>query len=293
MVVRDTSFGSRLFDVFNYTFLFIFSFLTIFPFLHITAGSLSPAEELLKRSLILFPKHITLDSYMYIFSSNTLVRALGVSIYITVVGTIINLVFTVLTAYPLAHTEIMGRKYIMMGIIFTMLFSGGMIPSYLVVKSLGMINSYWSVMLPGAISAFNLIIVKNFFQQIPASLEESAKLDGCNDLRILLQIVLPLSKPVLATFALFYAVGHWNAFMGPLLYLNDTKMWPIQILLRQIVIMASGGIGDSRNTDEPILVPPESIRMATIMVSTVPILCVYPFLQKHFTKGVMLGSVKG
>jgi putative aldouronate transport system permease protein len=157
-----------------------------------------------------------------------------------------------------------------------------------------MLNTYWSVLIPGAISAFNLIILKNFFQQLPDGLEESAKIDGCNDLQVLIRIVLPLSLPAMATFTLFYAVGHWNTFFNAVLYLDDSHKWPIQVWLRQIVILSQGGVGDSQNFDENFVPPPaEIIKMAVIVISTVPILLVYPFLQKHFTKGVLLGSVKG
>jgi putative aldouronate transport system permease protein len=181
----------------------------------------------------------------------------------------------------------------MLMVLFTMLFSGGMIPTFLVVKTLGLLNSYWALILPGAISAFNLIILKNFFQQLPEGLEESAKIDGCGDLGLLFRIVLPLSLPALATFAMFYSVGHWNTFFSAILYINDSTKWPIQVLLRQIVILSQGGIGDSAQFESNFVPPSETIKMATIVVSTVPILLVYPFLQKHFAKGVLLGSIKG
>lgn len=197
-------------------------------------------------------------------------------------------------AYPLAHNYLPGKKVINFLVVFTMMFSGGMIPNYIIVRGLNLINSYWSVILPGAINAFNLIVLRNFFAQIPPSLEESARMDGCSEFRILLQIILPLSMASLATITLFYAVAHWNQFQQPLLYLNDSEKWPIQILLRQMVILASGaGLGDSGAMEESYVVPQQSVRMAVIVVSTVPILIVYPFLQKYFTKGVMVGSVKG
>lgn len=204
------------------------------------------------------------------------------------------MVMTILMAYPLAHNYLPGKKVINFLVVFTMMFSGGMIPNYIIVRGLNLINSYWSVILPGAINAFNLIVLRNFFAQIPPSLEESARMDGCSEFRILLQIILPLSMASLATITLFYAVAHWNQFQQPLLYLNDSEKWPIQILLRQMVILASGaGLGDSGAMEESYVVPQQSVRMAVIVVSTVPILIVYPFLQKYFTKGVMVGSVKG
>jgi putative aldouronate transport system permease protein len=178
-------------------------------------------------------------------------------------------------------------------ITFTMIFSGGMIPGYFIVRSTGLLNKFGALIIPSLINAFNLILMKNFFQGIPASLEESAKLDGCNDLVILLRIVVPLSLPAIATFTLFYAVGHWNSFMNVLLYINDPKKWNIQVLLRQIVILSQGGVGDAAAVGEHFVIPPQGVKMAAIMFSTFPILCVYPFLQKYFTKGVLAGSIKG
>jgi putative aldouronate transport system permease protein len=220
-----------------------------------------------------------------------LLRSLGVSVYITVVGTLINLVFTSLMAYPLAKPHLRGRQVILLGVLFTMLFSGGLIPTYFVVKAVGLTNTLWSLMIPGAISGFNLIVLKNFFQSIPEGLEDSAKIDGCNDFGVLMRIVIPLSMPAMATFALFYAVGHWNTFFSAIIYINDNKLWPVQVLLREVVIMAQSRIGDTE-MDEA-LIQPLTIRMAVIVFATLPILVVYPFLQKHFAKGVLLGSIKG
>jgi putative aldouronate transport system permease protein len=288
------SWGSRIFESINMTLLILFALITIIPFIYVIAGSFATQKELLLRGFILFPTEFSLDAYKYIFSTQTLVRSLIVTIFITITGTLINIFMTCLMAYPLARKDMDFRKPILMLVVFTMLFSGGMIPTFLVVKQLGMINTYWSLLIPGAISAFNLIIIRNFFQQLPDGLEESAKIDGCNDMGIFIRIVLPLSMPAIATFSLFYAVGHWNTFFNAVLYLNDHRMWPIQVLLRQIVILASGGIGDSTVMETDALPPPEqSVKMAVIVVSTLPILLVYPFLQKHFAKGVLLGSVKG
>ncbi|RTE10377.1 carbohydrate ABC transporter permease [Paenibacillus whitsoniae] len=289
-----TSWGSRIFDGINVTLLLIFSLITVLPFIYVISGSFATQKELLTRGFILFPTEFSLDAYKYIFSTQTVVRSLFVTIFITVAGTLINIFLTCLMAYPLARKDMDFRKPILMMVVFTMLFSGGMIPTFLVVKQLGMINTYWSLLIPTAISAFNLIIIRNFFQQLPDGLEESAKIDGCNDLGIFLRIVLPLSMPAIATFSLFYAVGHWNTFFSAVLYINDSKMWPIQVLLRQIVILASGGIGDSSAMGADYVAPPDqSVKMAVIVVSTLPILLVYPFMQKHFAKGVLLGSVKG
>lgn len=288
------SWGSRIFDGVNTALLLGFALITVLPFIYVLAGSFATQKELLLRGFILFPTEFSLEAYKYIFSTQTLVRSLLVTVFITVAGTLINLLFTCLMAYPLARRDMEFRKPILMLVVFTMLFSGGMIPTFLVVRDLGMIDTYWSLLIPGAISAFNLIIIRNFFQQLPDGLEESAKIDGCNDLGIFLRIVLPLSMPAIATFSLFYAVGHWNTFFNAVLYLNDNTKWPIQVLLRQIVILASGGVGDSASMEADYVAPPDqAVKMAVIVVSTLPILLVYPFLQKHFAKGVLLGSVKG
>jgi putative aldouronate transport system permease protein len=290
-MVQDKTWGNRLFDALNHILLLVISLCCVLPFVYVLAVSFASPEEVAKGGMILFPKSWSLASYRYIFSTDTLIRSLGVSIYITVLGTLINLAFTSLMAYPLAKTQLRGRGIILLGVLFTMLFGGGMIPTYFVVKALHLTNSLWSLMIPSAISAFNLIVLKNFFQQIPDGLEDSAKIDGCNDLSVLIRIVLPLSLPAMATFGLFYAVSHWNQFFSAVLYINDNKKWPIQVLLREIVILAQSRIGDSSIDDTQV--QPLTIRMAVIVFATVPILMVYPFLQKHFAKGVMLGSVKG
>ncbi|CAM4488136.1 carbohydrate ABC transporter permease [Paenibacillus tarimensis] len=291
---KHDSLGEKLFDGMNYLFLAALALITVLPFIYIIAGSFATEAELSERSFFLIPRDYSLSAYHYIFSSETIFRGMGVSIFITAVGTLVNLAFTLTMAYSLSRRELLGRRLIMNLVIFSMLFSGGMIPTYLVVKELGLLDSYAAVILPGAISAFNLIIIRNFFQELPAGLEESARIDGCTDLGVLWRIVLPLSKPIIATFGLFYAVGHWNNFFSALLYLNDHTMWPLQVLLREIVMLSQMAIGDVGSMDPNYVKPPEqSVKMAVIVVGTIPILLVYPFLQKHFAKGMLLGSIKG
>ena len=290
-MIHDKTLGNRIFDIINHTLLLLIALICVLPFVYVVAVSFASPAEVAKGGLILWPKEWSLASYRYIFSTDTLFRSMLVSIYITVVGTFINLLFTSLMAYPLAKTQLRGRQIILMGVLFTMLFGGGMIPTYFVVKALHLTNSLWALMIPSAISAFNLIVLKNFFQNIPDGLEDSARIDGCNDVGVLFRIVLPLSLPAMATFGLFYAVGHWNQFFNAILYINDYRMWPIQVLLREIVILAQSSIGDT--TIDSADIQPLTIRMAVIVFATIPILLVYPFLQKHFAKGVMLGSVKG
>lgn len=290
-MIYDKTAGNRIIDWTIYILLTIIALVCVLPFLYVLAVSFTSPQEVAKGGMILFPKEWSFAAYEYIFSTDTLLRSMLVSIYITVVGTIINLLFTALMAYPLAKQHLEGRRIILLGVLFTMLFGGGLIPTYFVVKNLHLTNTLWSLMIPSAISAFNLIVLKNFFSQIPDGLEDSAKIDGCNDLGVLFRIVLPLSMPAMATFSLFYAVAHWNQFFNAVLYINDNTKWPIQVLMREIVILAQSRIGDT-SIDEASI-QPLTIRMAVIVFATLPILIVYPFLQKHFTKGVLLGSVKG
>ncbi|WP_218093757.1 carbohydrate ABC transporter permease [Paenibacillus solanacearum] len=288
---QDKTISNKIFDGVNYTLLTLIAAITVIPFIYILAVSFTSPHEVAKGGFILFPKEFSLSAYKYILSTGTLTHSLLVSIYVTAIGTLINLLFTSLMAYPLAKATLRGRQTILLGVLFTMLFSGGMIPTYFVVKAMGLTNTLWSLMIPSAISAFNLIVLKNFFQQIPDGLEDSAKIDGCGDVGVLFKIVLPLSMPAMATFGLFYAVGHWNQFFNAVMYINDNTKWPIQVLLREIVILAQSRIGDTGFDETEI--QPLTIRMAAIVFATIPILLVYPFLQKHFAKGVMLGSVKG
>ena len=288
--------GSIAFNIFNYLFLTLVAVITIIPFIYIIGASFATEYEIATRPMFLIPQDVTTNAYRYIFSSSKILRGFGNSLLITVAGTAINLFCTVTMAYALSKARLRGRNFFLNMVIFSMFFSGGMIPSYIVTANmLGLKNTYWSVLLPGAISAYNLMIVKNFFQGIPQELEESAAIDGCTDLGILWKIVLPLSLPVLATFGLFYAVGHWNAYFGAMIYMTGAKeKWPLQVLLRELIIMSNGTAGDLNNMDPEFVQPPEqSIKMAVIVVSTVPIMCVYPFLQKYFVKGVMVGALKG
>ncbi|USP96216.1 carbohydrate ABC transporter permease [Bacillus vallismortis] len=284
--------AGRVFDVCNFLFLGGVGAITILPFLYIIAGSFATEAELAQRSFFIFPKTFTLDAYKYVFSTPTFIRSMGVSIFITVVGTAVQLFFTLTMAYPLAKRHVKGRNLLLNLVIFSMLFSGGMIPTYLVVKSLGLLDTYWALILPMAINPFNLIIIKNFFQQLPRELEESAKIDGCSEIGVFWRIALPLSKPVIATFALFYAVGIWNDFFHALLYINDSAKWPLQMVLRQVTILSdlTATNGDTMQNAVP---PEQGIKLAVIVIATLPILAVYPFLQKHFAKGILIGSVKG
>lgn len=209
------------------------------------------------------------------------------------VGTAINMLITSITAYALSKKYLPGRKVMMGVVIVFMLFNPGMIPNYLVVNDLHMLDTYWSLWLPIAISAYNMVIMKNFFQGLPDSIEESAQIDGCNDLQVFLRIVVPISKASFATITLFYAVSHWNSYFNAMMYLNDINDWPIQVWLRQIIVLSVGGFAGSESLSEYAKVPSDAVKYAVICVSTIPIVIVYPFLQKYFAKGALLGSVKG
>ncbi|KAB8139312.1 carbohydrate ABC transporter permease [Gracilibacillus oryzae] len=282
----------RVFDIFNHVFLAVVALITVVPFLYIIGGSFATESEIATRSFFVIPNEITTAAYDYIFSTDAVLRSLGISILITVLGTAVSMILTLTMAYPLSRKTMVGRNFILNLILFSMLFGGGMIPTYLLVKGLGLLDSIWALILPVAINPFNLIIVKTFFQELPKELEDASKIDGCTEFQTFWRVMLPLSKPVIATFTLFYAVFYWNDFFQALLYLTDTTKWPIQLLLQQLVMVANMGIGDLQEAQlyEP---PEESVKLAVIVIATVPILLFYPFLQKHFAKGVMLGSVKG
>ena len=295
-VGHGNTMGDRIFDVFNYISLTLVALTTIAPFIYIIGASFAPEYELAQRPLLIIPHEISFNAYEYIFSTNKILSGFQNSIFITVAGTLINLFFTVTMAYAISKPRLRGRNFVLNMVIFSMFFGGGMIPSYIVTANmLNLKDTYWSVLLPGAISAYNMMIVKNFFQGIPQELEESASMDGCTDVGILWKIVLPLSLPVLATFGLFYAVGHWNAYFSAMIYMSGAReKWPLQVLLREIIILSNASAGDLNNMDPEFIQPPEqSVKMAVIVVSTVPIMCVYPFLQKYFVKGVMVGALKG
>ncbi|WP_460800196.1 carbohydrate ABC transporter permease [Microbacterium sp. GXF0217] len=282
--------AGRVFDVFNIGLMIAVAILALVPFVFVLAGSFATEAELATRSFFLWPETFSLKAYEAIFTSPAFLRALVTTIAVTAVGTIVQLALTASMAYPLSKANLPGGKLILSLIVFTMVFGGGMIPTFLVVKDLGLLNNYWALILPMAINPFSLIIIKNFFQQLPAELEESAKIDGANELQTLWSIILPLSKPVLATFALFYAVGIWNDFMSPLLYLNDNSMWTLQMFLRQVTVATDLSVVEQDPTQLP---PAQGIKFAVIIVATLPIILFYPFLQKHFAKGMLIGSVKG
>jgi putative aldouronate transport system permease protein len=272
--------------------LLLISVITLIPIIHVVGSSFSTPEELMRSRFMLIPREFSLDAYRYIFSTSTFFSGLRVSLVITIGGTALKMVITLMLAFALAHRTLPGRKLMNFAVLITLVFNAGMIPSFINVINLGLRDSLWALILPSAVDPFNLIIIRSFIQGIPEEIEESAKLDGANEVRILFSIIAPLSLASIATFSLFYAVVIWNNYFDAILYINDPAKYPLQVLLRQIVFMA-GNIGDSSAMDAALYIPPRTIRMAVITAATLPILAVYPFVQKYFTKGVMLGSVKG
>lgn len=273
--------------------LLILAVLMLFPFVYVAAVSLSSYKDVVGRGLILFPRHPTVAAYRAIFAGGIVAHALRVSIGLTLIGTAVNMLMTVTMAYGLSRPGVPGSRIVLALVLFTLLFSAGIIPDYLLVRDLNLIDTYGSLILPGAISAFNLVILRQFFMGLPAELLESARLDGANDLWILLRITLPLSRPVLAVVALFYGVAHWNDFFRATLYLNDAHRWPIQLVLRQYVLQGSA-LANAVTVDPAQPPPPaQTIQMAVVVVATVPILIVYPLLQRYFTRGVLTGAIKG
>lgn len=282
-------------QVLIYLFVGIFALVTLLPFVYIVAGSFATERELTERAFFLIPKTYSTNAYQYIFRSGDAIRGLRNSLFVTFVGTAINMFFSCTLAYPLSRPYLKGRIGFTNMVIITMLFSGGMVPTYILVANvLHLKDSFWALWLPGAVNAFNMIIIKNFFQGIPTELEEAARMDGCNDLKIFYQIILPLSKPVLASVSLFYAVTHWNSYFNAMMYLSDKNKEVIQIVLRRIIFLTSAVATESGFDWGAFGMPPEkAVKMATTVVATIPILMIYPFVQKYFTQGVMVGSVKG
>ncbi|WP_112134535.1 carbohydrate ABC transporter permease [Glycomyces dulcitolivorans] len=263
----------------------------LYPLVYVIAMSFaSPSQA---RAGVVFPTEFSLDAYRAIFNGGTVTQGLQNSLFITVTGTLLSLAATSMLAWGLVRTrQVPGAKIVLVMILATMFFSAGIIPNFMLIKYLGLLDSTWSLIVPGLISAFNMIVIRNFFQGLPEELIEAARIDGAGEWRIFLQIVLPLSKPVLAVMGLFYAVGYWNTYFNALLYINDSEKWPIQVVLQQYVLAGVQIPGATLAGDAP---PPPGVtlQMAVIVLATLPILVVYPFLQRYFTSGVLTGAIKG
>lgn len=292
-MIDDRKTSRRVFNVFNYLFLGVIMVITLYPLYYQFIVSISNGLDVMRGEVTLLPQNITLDTYRQ-FLKGDLFMYMKNSVFYTVLGTFINLVMSSLCAYPLTRKQFSGRKFFTFMVTFTMFFSGGMVPLYLVVKELELLDTVWALVLPVAISTYNMIIIRTSFQAIPESLIESAQLDGANDVVILYRIVLPLSKAVLATMLLYYAVSHWNDYFNAMLYINSKELYPLQIMLRNMLIAGlfseEAGVAGGSTT---FSVTDATLRAAAIIVTTLPILVVYPFVQRYFVKGVMIGSVKG
>jgi putative aldouronate transport system permease protein len=282
-------------DCVNYILLAIISLICILPLLYVVSVSFTDPQVHIPLRFQLVPKKFSLAAYRYILSTNSFVNAFKSTAFITLSGTLCNLICTFTYAYALTKKDLPFRKFFNGLIVVYLIFSVGMIPNYLLIRSLGLINSYWSLILSGLTSSWSLIVVRSFMQSLPKELEESANIDGCNELVCFARIILPLSLPSIAAFTLFFAVGHWNTYMNALLYLTDSKKWTLQILVKSLVIdqQGAGIAGAAAAISDDRVVPQETIRLASIVISMAPILMVYPFLQKYFVKGIMLGAVKG
>ena len=278
-----------VFTVLNYLLFIVIGIIMVYPFWYVVMYSFSDPTKSSLSSLYLIPQGFTLESYKYAFSKKILFTGFFNSVFLTVVGTCVNMLLTITLAYPLSRDKLPGKKYFSAFVVFPMLFNGGMIPTYLVIKQFGLLDSLWSLIASLAVNVYNLLILTKFFKSIPESLIEAAKIDGCGDVMTLVKIILPLSKAPLATISLFYAVQHWNEFLKATIYINTDSKWPLQVVLRNIIDMVANDL----NSGGEVFMNPENFKMATIVITVFPIICVYPFLQKHFTQGVMMGSVKG
>ena len=308
-MVRNKTVGSKIFDGIIYGVLFLILIITLYPILNIAATSLSSSVAVERNLVTFYPKEFTLRAYEMIFENSIIPNSFKNSIFYTVVGTAISLTMTILLAYPLSKKDLPLRRGYTIFLVITMYFSGGLIPSFLLIKNLKLYDSIWAILLPGALSTYNAMIMISFFKSIPKELEESAYLDGANDITILIRIILPLSTASIATIGLFYAVGKWNDWFTPMIYLKSTLKYPLPLILRELIIenkledmMNMGGVAGNLNAgksmnimkdDAQNMVNADTLKYATLFVSIIPMLIIYPFVQKYFVKGVMIGSLKG
>jgi len=292
MLIRK-SWGERTFDTVNVTFMLLISFVSVYPLVYVLLASLSdPTAVAAHRGMMFYPKGFTFDAYENVFKNPNILRSyMNTLIYVSA-GTAINIFLTALGAYALSRRDVMWKNTIMFLIVFTMFFSGGIIPSYILVEKLGLMNTYFALLLPNAISAFNLIVMRTAFQGIPYSLDESARMDGATDWKILFRIVMPLSLPVIAVMVLFYGVSHWNSWFGAMIYLQDRSLFPMQLILREILISNDTTSMTIDASAADVARIGQTIKYATIIIATLPVLMLYPFLQKYFVKGVMIGAIK-
>ena len=286
--------GSRTFQIINYAFFALLAVIMVYPFWHVTMLSLSDTRLASSGGIFLWPRGTTLSTYRSVLRNKDIINGFGVSTIVTLGGTFFGTLITALTAYPLSKSKLRGGALMMFLVLFTMLFDAGMVPFYLLLKDLKMLNTLFALIVPGLVSAYNVIIMRSFFASLPASLEESAKIDGANDAYIFFRIILPLSMATVATIALFMAVGYWNDYMSTVIYINDRAKWSLQANLRNLLTNTSKAMREAGvEVNNSMTTSEETVKAASIVVSTVPILIVYPFLQRYFVKGIMVGSIKG
>lgn len=284
--------GEITFTVISYIVVTIATLICIFPFLYVISNSISDPKYVISQSVYVIPKGFSTGAYKMVFENKQVWTSYGNTIFYTVAGTVLNIFTTLLFAYPLSRPDFSGRKFFNIFILITMFFSGGIIPLFIVINSLKLYNTYWSVLLPMGISTWNVIITRTFLSEIPGSLHESAMIDGANDIHILFRIIAPLSKPIIAVVGLYAAVGFWNMYFLPMIMTTKAELQPLQIYLMKIVVQnSSEGLGSVQGFER--LLTASQLKYAIIIVSILPIICVYPFLQKYFIKGVMIGAVKG
>ncbi|NSW92216.1 MAG: carbohydrate ABC transporter permease [Firmicutes bacterium] len=282
----------KIFDVFIYIIMCLVIVICLYPIVYVFSMSISSPLAVAKQEVWLLPKGFSRGAYKLVFDNPDIWRAYYNTIWYTLIGTIVNVIMTVALAYPLSRKSFFAREPIMFFITFTMFFSGGIIPSFILINKLGLYNTRWALIIPGAIGVFYVIIARTYFETIPESLIESAKLDGANEVTILWKIIMPLSMPIIAVLILFYAVGHWNSYFSALIYLPNQKLQPLQLYLVKILIENTQDLAANMLPGEQKSLATMQIKYAVIMVAVVPILCVYPFLQKYFVKGVMIGAIK-
>ena len=291
----ESSMKIKWFNIINGMILALVAGMMLYPFMNVIAISISDYSAFLNNPLMIWPKNVTMAAFTHVLTHPLIFSSYMNTVTVTIVGTVLGVSLTIITAYPLSSPELKGKKIFMSIIIFTMLFNGGLIPNFYLIKSLGLLDTLWALIIPSTLGAFNIILMKNFFESIPSSLKEAAKIDGASDLFVLFKIIIPLSMPIIATIALFISVGYWNNFFSAVIYTRSPENWTIQLLLREIITSASTQLLSSGGNMAEVQqnMPVESIKYATLVVVVLPILCVYPFLQKYFVKGVMVGAVKG
>lgn len=290
------SWTSRLAGIVNYVLLGGLSLLALYPFWYVLVSAFSSSRAITAGEVSLWPVDFNIEGFIRLFEDGQLPIAMWNTIIVTVIGTVLNMALTILAAYPLSRKRLMGRSALLMFIIFTMLFVAGVIPNFILVKMLGLINTYWSLWLPAMISTYNMFVMKTFMEGLPEEIEESAAMDGAGDWRILIQIIIPLCKPIMAALSLFYAVGWWNSYFHVLLYITRSDMQTLTLKLYQMILQVDQSLLTNISGSEgvtQVILTPEGIKAAAIVIAVTPILLLYPFLQKHFVKGVLIGSVKG